>query len=321
MKLPRRQFLQLAAVAAALPILSRIAWAETYPSRPVRLIATTAAGGMQDTIARLIGQKLSERLGQPFAIENRPGGGSNIGTEAVVKAPPDGYTLLLVGPPNAANATLYDKLNYNFIRDIAPVASISREPSVVVINPSVPVKTIPEFIAYANANPGKINMASSGNGTGPHVAGELFKMMAGINMVHVPYRGGGPAVIDLVGGQVQVMFIAMPAAIPHIRARKLRALAVTTSMRSAVLPDVPTVGESVPGYEASVWFGVGAPRDTGRNHQQAQQGDQRRTHRSQDKGAVCRFGRRSASWLPRRVRKVDSRGNPEVGQADPNGQY
>jgi tripartite-type tricarboxylate transporter receptor subunit TctC len=217
---------------------------------------------MQDTIARLIGQRLSERFGQPFVIENRPGGGSNLGTEAVVKAAPDGYTLLLVGPPNATNATLYEKLSYNFIRDIAPVASISREPSVVVINPSVPVKTIPEFIAYAKANPGKINMASAGNGTGPHVAGELFKMMAGIKMVHVPYRGGAPAVIDLIGGQVQVMFIALPAAITHIRAGRLRALAVTTSMRSAVLPDLPTVGEAVPGYEASVWFGVGAPRDT-----------------------------------------------------------
>jgi tripartite-type tricarboxylate transporter receptor subunit TctC len=217
---------------------------------------------MQDTIARLIGQRLTKRLGQPFVIENRPGGGSNLGTEAVVKAAPDGYTLLLVGPPNATNATLYEKLSYNFIRDIAPVASISREPSVVVINPSVPVKTIPEFIAYAKANPGKINMASAGNGTGPHVAGELFKMMAGINMVHVPYRGGAPAVTDLVGGQVQVMFIALPAAIAHIKAGRLRALAVTTSMRSAVLPDIPTVGEAVPGYEASVWFGIGAPRDT-----------------------------------------------------------
>jgi tripartite-type tricarboxylate transporter receptor subunit TctC len=263
MKLSRRQVvLRLATAAAALPISSGIARAEIYPSRPIRLIATTAAGGMQDTIARLIGQRLSERLGQPVVIENRPGGGSNLGTEAVVKAAPDGYTLLLVGPPNATNATLYEKLNYNFIRDIAPVASISREPSVVVINPSVPAKTIPEFIAYAKANPGKINMASAGNGTGPHVAGELFKMMAGINMVHVPYRGGAPAVTDLVGGQVQVMFIALPAAIAHIRAGRLRALAVTTSMRSAVLPDIPTVGESVPGYEASVWFGVGAPRDT-----------------------------------------------------------
>jgi tripartite-type tricarboxylate transporter receptor subunit TctC len=262
MKPSRRQVLQLAGVAAALPMLSRIAWAETYPSRPVRLIVTTAAGGMQDTIARLIGQRLSERLGQPFVIENRPGGGSNIGTEAVVKAPADGYTLLLVGPPNATNAALYDKLNYNFIRDIAPVASISREPSVMVINPSVPAKTVPEFIAYAKTNPTKINMASSGNGSGPHVAGELFKMMTGIDMVHVPYRGGAPAVTDLVGGQVQVMFIAMPAAIPHLKAGKLRALAVTTSMRSAVLPDIPTVGESVPGYEASVWFGVGAPKDT-----------------------------------------------------------
>jgi tripartite-type tricarboxylate transporter receptor subunit TctC len=262
MKSSRRRFLHLAAGNAVLSILSRIAWAETYPMRPVRLIATTAAGGMQDTLARLIGQRLSERLGQPFVIENRPGGGSNIGTEVVVKAPPDGYTLLLVGPPNATNATLFEKLNYNFIRDIAPVASISREPSVIVINPSVPAKTVPEFIAYAKANQGKVNMASSGNGSGPHVAGELFKMMTGVNMVHVPYRGGAPAVTDLLGGQVQVMFIAMSASLAHIKAGKLRALAVTTAMRSDVLADIPTVGEFVPGYEASVWFGVGAPRNT-----------------------------------------------------------
>jgi tripartite-type tricarboxylate transporter receptor subunit TctC len=242
--------------------MSRFAWTQGYPSRPVRLIAASAAGGMQDTLARLMGQWLSERLGQPFVIESRPGGGGNIGTEAVVKAPPDGYTLLLVGLANASNATLYDKLNFNFIRDIAPVASISREPSVMMVNPSVPAKTISEFIAYAKANPGKVNMASSGNGTNPHVAGELFKMMAGVNMVHVPYRGSSLALPDLIGGQVQVMFIAMAASIEYIKAGKLRPLAVTTAMRSEVLPDIPTVGEFVPGYEASGWFGVGAPRDT-----------------------------------------------------------
>ena len=262
MKIPRRQFLQLAGAVAALPVASRISWAQAYPSRPVRLIAASAAGGMQDTLARLMGQWLSERLGQPFVIENRPGAGGNIATEAVVKAPPDGYTLLLVGLANATNATLHDKLNYNFIRDIAPVASISRETSVMVVNPSVSAQTVPEFIAYAKANPSKVNMASSGNGTNPHVAGELFKMMAGVNMVHVPYRGSSLALPDLLGGQVQVMFIAMAASIEYIRAGKLRPLAVTTAMRSEVLPDIPTVGEFVPGYEASGWFGVGAPRDT-----------------------------------------------------------
>jgi tripartite-type tricarboxylate transporter receptor subunit TctC len=262
MKLPRRKFLHLTAGAAALPAVARLAHAQTYPSRPVRLIATTAAGGMQDTLARLMGQRLSERLGQQFVVENRPGGGTNIGTETVVRAPPDGYTLLLVSPSNASNATLYDKLNFNFIRDIAPVAGISREPGVMVLNPSVPAKTVPEFIAYAKANPGKINMASSGNGTGTHLSGELFKMMTGINMVHVPYRGGAPAVTDLLGGQVQVMFATPVTSIEYIRAGKLRALAVTTATRSEALPDIPTVGEFVPGYEASTWFGIGAPKNT-----------------------------------------------------------
>jgi tripartite-type tricarboxylate transporter receptor subunit TctC len=226
------------------------------------LVVTSTAGGMQDLLARLTGQELSERLGQPIIVENRPGGGSNIGTEAVVRAPADGYTLLMVSPANAVNATLYEKLNFNFIRDIAPVAGISREPSVMAVHPSVPTKTVPEFVAYAKANPGKINMASSGNGTGPHMVGELFKMMAGVNMVHVPYRGGGPALTDLLGGQVQVMFIALPASIESIKAGKVRALAVTTATRSEVLPDVPSVGDFVPGYEASVWFGVGAPKST-----------------------------------------------------------
>ena len=262
MKLPRRQFLHLAAGAAALPALSRIAWAQTYPSRPVRIIVGFSAGGATDIIARLIGQWLSERLGQPFIIENRPGAGTNLGTEAVVRAPPDGYTLLMVGSYNAINATLYDKLNFNFIRDIAPVSSISLEPEVVVVNPSVPAKTVPEFIAYAKANPSQLNFASAGNGVAGHLAGELFKMMTGISMVHVPYRGGAPAVTDLLGGQVQVMFLVISASIEHIKAGKLRPLAVTSAARSEALPEVPTVGEFVPGYESSVWFGVGAPKNT-----------------------------------------------------------
>jgi tripartite-type tricarboxylate transporter receptor subunit TctC len=262
MKLPRRQFLHLAAGAAALPAVSRIARAQAYPERPVRIVVGFAPGGANDILARLIGQWLSERLGQPFVIENRPGGGSNIATEAVVRAAPDGYTLLLVGPPQAINATLYEKLNFNFLRDIAPVAGIIRAPNVMEVNPSVPAKTVSEFIAYAKANPGRVNMASAGNGTGPHMAGELFKMMAGVNIVHVPYRGSGPALTDLLGGQVQVMFDALPPSMEHIRTGKLRALAVTTAARSLALPDVPTVSEFVPGYEASASFGVGAPRST-----------------------------------------------------------
>ena len=262
MKLPRRNFLHLAAGAAALPAVSRIAWAQNYPSRPVRIIVGFAPGGGADIIARLIGQWLSERLGQPFIIDNRPGAGANIGTEAVVRAPADGYTLLMVGGWNAINATLYAKLNFNFIHDIAPVAGIMRVPSVMVVNPSVPAKTIPEFIAYAKANPGKINMASPGTGTGPHIAGELFKMMAGVDMMHMPYRGAGPALTDLLGGQVQVTFASMPSSVGYIRTGKLRALASTAATRSEALPDLPTVGEFVPGYEASGWFGIGAPKNT-----------------------------------------------------------
>ena len=226
------------------------------------MIVGFAAGGAADILARLMGQWLSERLGQPFVIENRPGAGGNIGTEAVVRAPPDGYTLLLVSASNAINATLYDKLNFNFIRDIAPVAGIIRVPIVMVVNPSVPAKTVPEFIAYAKANPGKLNMASAGIGAPAHVAGELFKMMAGVDMVHVPYRGAAPALTDLLGGQVQVMFAPLSSSIEYIKAGKLRALAVTTATRSEALPDIPTVGEFVPGYEASTWSGVGAPKDT-----------------------------------------------------------
>jgi tripartite-type tricarboxylate transporter receptor subunit TctC len=262
MKLPRRRFLHLAAGAAALPAVSRIAWAQAYPTRPVRLLVPLAPGGASDILARLIGQWLSERLGQQFVIDNRPGGGGNIGTEAVVRAPADGYTLLLVGGFNAVNATFYDKLNYNFIRDIAPVASIIRAPFVMAVNPTVPAKTVPEFIAYAKTSPGKINYASAGTGTSTHLTGELFKIMAGVDMVHVPYRSGGPALTDLLGGQVQVFFVSTVASIEYIRAGRLRALAVTTATRSDALPDLPTVGEFVPGYEASLWFGIGAPKNT-----------------------------------------------------------
>ena len=262
MKLPRRNFLHLAAGAAALPAVPRIAWAQTYPTRLVRIIVGFAAGGGVDIVARLIGQWLSERLGQQFLIENRPGAATNIATEAVVRAPPDGYTLLLVNGANATNATLYEKLNFNFIRDIAPVAGIMRVPTVMVVNPSVPAKTIPEFIAYAKANPGKINFASGGVGAPSHLAGELFKMMTGVNLVHVPYRGLAPAFTDLIGGQVQVIFGALTSSIEYIKTGRLRALAVTTAKRSEALPDLPTVGEFVPGYEASQWYGVGVPKNT-----------------------------------------------------------
>ena len=236
--------------------------AQAYPSRPVRLIVATPPGGSSDIIGRLMGQWLSERLGQQFVIDNRPGGGTNIATETVVKAAPDGYTLLLPATSSTINATLYEKLSFNFIRDIAPVASLIRVPGVIVVNLSTPAKTIPDLIAYARANPGKINAASPGSGTGPHMSGELFKMMAGISMAHIPYRGTGPASIDLLGGRVQLLFSSMPALIELIKAGRLRALAVTTAARSPKFPDLPTVGESVPGYEASSWWGIGAPRGT-----------------------------------------------------------
>jgi tripartite-type tricarboxylate transporter receptor subunit TctC len=262
MKLPRRNFLHLTAGAAALPAASRFASAQAYPTRPVRLLVPLAPGGATDIIARVIGQWLAERLGQPFIVENRPGAGTNLGTEAVVRAPADGYTLLIFGAVAAINATLYDKLSFNFVRDIAPVAAIIRQPLVMMVNPSVPAKTVPEFIAYAKANPGKINMASPGIGTTPHLAGELFNIMAGLNLVHVPYRGGAPALTDLISGQVQVVFLGPAASIEYIRSGRLRALAVTAETRWEGLPDLPTVVEFVPGYEASNWFGLGAPRNT-----------------------------------------------------------
>jgi tripartite-type tricarboxylate transporter receptor subunit TctC len=262
-ELYRRQLLHLAAGAAALPVLSRFAWAQTYPSRPVRIVVGFAAGGPNDILARLIGQWLSERLGQPFVIENRPGAGSNIATEAVVRAAPDGYTLLLVGTPNAINATLYDNLNFNFIRDIAPIAGLIRGALVMVVHPSVPVRTLPEFIAYAKASPGKLSYGSGGVGGITHIAAELFKQEAGgLDIVHVPYRGVAPALGDLLGGQVQVLFIGLAPSIGYIATGKLRALATTTVMRSEALPDIPVLDEFVPGYEASSVFGLGAPRNT-----------------------------------------------------------
>jgi tripartite-type tricarboxylate transporter receptor subunit TctC len=262
MKFPRRQFLHLAAGAALLPAVSRTAKAQSYPARPVRLIIGYTPGGSADLTARLMGQWLSERLGQSFVIENRPGGGTNIATEAALRAAPDGYSLLLVAPANAINATLYSKLNFNFLQEMTPIAGIIRFPNVVVVNPEVPVKTIPELIAYAKANPGKLNMASSGNGSTIHMSGELFKMLTGIEMLHVPYRGGAPALTDLLSGQVQVMFDNIPTCAEHVKSGKLRGLAVTSTARSEVLPDLPTVADFLPGYEASAWYGLAAPKGT-----------------------------------------------------------
>jgi tripartite-type tricarboxylate transporter receptor subunit TctC len=262
MTITRRRFAILAGAAAAPLAAVRIARAQGYPARPVRLIVGFPAGGAADITARLIGQWMSERLGQPVVIENRPGAGTNIGTEAVVKAAPDGYTLLLISAANTINATLYERLNFNFIRDIAPVAGLIRGPLVMEVHPSVPARTVPEFIAYAKARPGMINMGSAGNGTPGHMSGELFRMMTGLDLVHVPYRGGAPALTDLLAGQVQVMFDNLPTSIEYIRAGKLQALAVTTAARSDMLPDLPTVSEFVPGYEVSSWFGIGAPAST-----------------------------------------------------------
>jgi tripartite-type tricarboxylate transporter receptor subunit TctC len=262
MKLTRRNFLHLAAGAVALPALWRIARAQAYPTRPVHWIVGFTPAGGNDIVARLMGQWLSERLGQPFVIENRPGAGTNIATEAVVNAPPDGYTLLLANLANAINATLYEKLNFNFIRDIAPVAGISQAPLIMVVNPSVPAKTVPEFIAYAKANPDKINMGSAGIGSAGHLAGELFKMMAGVSLVHVPYRGNAPALTDLIAGQVEVLFPSAASSIEYVKTGKLRGLAVTGAIRLETLPDLPTVAESIPGYEASSLYVIGAPRNT-----------------------------------------------------------
>jgi tripartite-type tricarboxylate transporter receptor subunit TctC len=262
MERSRRNVLHLAAGAGALPVLSRIARAQTYPTRPVRWIVGFAAGGPQDIVARLLAQWLSERLGQQFVVENRPGAGGNIGTEAVVRAPADGYTILMIGPSAAINVTLYEGLSFNLLRDIVPVAGIMRTANVLELHPALPVRTVPEFIAYAKANPGKINMASAGNASSQHVAGELFKMMTGVDMVHVPYRGAAPALTDLLGGQVQIMFDNMASSVEHVRSGKVRGLAVTTAARSEALPELPTVGDFVPGYEASGLYGIGVPRNT-----------------------------------------------------------
>src|SRR6516165_7163813 len=309
MKLPhRRQFLHLAAGAAALPVASRIARAQAYPTRPVRIVVGFPAGGATDITARLMAQWLSDRLGQQFVIENRPGAAGTITAEAVVKAAPDGYTLLQIGTPNAINATLYTNLSFNFVRDIAPVGSITRVAYVVVVHPSVPAKTIPELIAYAKANPGRINMASAGNGTPQHVVGELFKMMAGVDMVHVPYRGGAPATTDLLGGQVQVIFSPLPESIEYIRAGKLRPLAVTTAIRLEVLPDIPTVGDFLPGYEASGWQGIGAPRNTPAKIIDELNKEIGVGHR--------RVRRHCASGLASRLRQACLRRRGEVGQGN-----
>jgi tripartite-type tricarboxylate transporter receptor subunit TctC len=262
MKLPRRRFLSLAAGAVAMPAVARVAGAQAYPSRPVRIVVGFAAGGSSDIGARLMGQWLQERLGQPFVIENRPGAATNLATETVVHSAPDGYTLLMIGPSSTINATLYDKLNFVFLRDIAPVASTIRQPQIILANPSLPARTIPEFIAYAKANPGKITMASAGTGSSGHLAGELFKMMAGVNILHVPYRGAGPALTDLLGGQVQTAVIGVSGSVEQIKAGTVRALAVTTAMRATALPDVPTVSEFMPGFEAGDVLGIGAPRGT-----------------------------------------------------------
>ena len=262
MKIPRRTFLRLATGAAALPAVSRSALGQNYPSRPVLIIVPFPPGGGTDYFARLIGQSLAERLGQPFVVENRPGANGNIGTEAVLRASPDGYTLLLAFSSNAINATFYDRLNYDFIRDIVPISGIVRLPELMLINPTLPAKTVPDFVAYAKGNPGKINMASAGIGSPSHMAGELFKMMAGIDMLHVPYHGSSPALTDLLGGQVQFLITNADTTVEHVRSGKLRALAITTTTRSEALPDVPTVDEYLPGYEASVFYGIGAPRKT-----------------------------------------------------------
>ena len=302
---PRRRVLSLAAGAVALPTVSSISWAQAYPSRLVRLVVGYPAAGANDIFARLIAEWLSKQFGRSFIVENRPGAASNIATEAVVRAPADGYTLLVCGTFNAINETLYDKLNFDFIRDLAPVAGIIGSAYVMVVHPSFPAKTVPEFIAYAKANPGRINMASVGTGSTPHVVGELFKSMAGVNLVHVPYRTS--PFPDLLGGQVHVYFPAVAASIEFIRAGTLRALAVTATSRVDALPDIPTMADFIPAFEASGWIGVGAPQNASRDHRQAQQGDQCGPRRSQDQRANCRFGEHSTCPFACRLREAHHR--------------
>ena len=319
-RLHRRKFLQLAAAGLAAPAFPLAALAEDYPTRPVRIVAGFAAGGGVDITARLIGQWLNERLGQSFVVENRTGAGGNIGTEAVVGAAPDGYTLLLATVPNAVNAALYGNLKFNFIRDIAPVAGIIRVPMIILLHPSMPVKTVPELIAYAKANPGKVNMASAGNGSAPHMAGELFKMMAGVNMVHVPYRGQGPALTDLLGGEVQVLFATAPGTTDYIASGKLRALAVTTAARAQVVPDLPPVGDFVPGYETSQWYGMCAPAKTpAGHHRQAEQGNQRRHRRPRHESPPRRARRRTAAGHAGGVWQTDRGRDGEMGEGGQGG--
>ena len=315
MNLPRRAFLHLAVGAAAPSVLSGIAGAENYPTRPIHLIVGFPPGGGVDIVARLMAQWLSERLGQQVVVENKPGAGGNIATEIVVRAPPDGYTLTYVGPVAAINASFYKNLSFDFIRDIAPVASFIRVPLVMEVNPSLPATTVPEFIAYAKSNPGKINFASSGKGTAGHVAGELFKMMTGVNMVHVPYRGETPALTDLMAGRVQVTFNPISASIPHIKAGALRALAVTTTTRSEIFPDIPSLSEFVPGYEASVWYGVGAPKNTPVSIiDRLNKEINARSCRFADQVTAFRSRRHGACGIARRLRQAHCRRNREVGQ-------
>ena len=314
MKLPRRNFLNLVAGAAALPAVSRIARAQAYPTRPVRIIVGFPGGSASDTTARLIGQSLSERLGQPFVVENRPGAASNIAAEAVVRAPPDGYALLLVTSVNAINAKLYESsLSFDLIHDIAPVARLARGPGVMEVNPMFPAKTVPEFIAYAKANPGKINMATAGSGSMLHVYGELFKMMAGVDMVPVPYRGAPPAVTDLLGGRVQVVFDTFAASIEFVRAGKLRALAVTTATRSPALPDVPSLNDFLPGYDASTWLGIGAPKNTPPDTVE-KLNKEINAVLADPSMADCKLWLHGVCKFVRRVRQVHRRGHSEMGQ-------
>ena len=311
MDLLRRTFLKLAGGVVAAPALPQLASADAYPSRPVHIVAGFAAGGGVDITARLIGQWFSERLGQSFITENRPGAGGNIGTEAVIRAAPDGYTLLLSTVPNAVNATLYGNLSFDFIRDTAPVGGIIRVPMVILVHPSVPAKTVPELIAYAKTSPGKVNMASAGFGSAPHMAGELFNVMAGVKMVHVPYRGQGPALSDLLGGQVQVLFATTPGTSDYIATGKLRALAVTTAARIEMLPNLPPVGDFVPGYEASQWYGLSAPAKTPADMvDDAEQGNQCGVCRRENEVAVCRYRRRAAR------RHADEFGKLIVGETE-----